>query len=305
MQGSLFQQGASPTLRMVFCVIACLALMTVDNRYNHLEGVRRGIDYAITPVRYVINAPFVFLGWSNQKLSLHSTLMLQNEQLRDENISLRTRQQKLEILEQENQRLRELLGSSSTVTERSLVAELLTVSLDPYSQQVNLNKGLVNEVYQGQPIISAEGVMGQVIHVSDHSSVALLISDAKHDIPVQSNRSGLRTIARGTGNPDSLELLYIPNSADLQVGDLMISSGLGNRFPRNYPVAVVTAITNEPGSSFATVSAKPTAKLDRTSELLLIWPSVVSKVTTKGDAADGEATETGSEATAEDARDGE
>ncbi len=273
MQGTLFQQGASPTLRMIFCVIACLALMTIDNRHHHLEGVRRSIDYVITPVRYVINAPFVFLGWSQHKLSLHSTLMAENARLKKENFSLHTRQQKLDILQQENQRLRELLGSSSHITERSLVAELLNVALNPYSQQISLNKGLHDDVYVGQPIISADGVMGQVIHVSEYSSIALLISDAKHDIPVQSNRSGLRTLARGTGNPDELELLHIPNSADLAVGDLMISSGLGQRFPRNYPVAVVQTITPEPGSPFAKVTAKPTAKLDQTNELLLIWPA--------------------------------
>ena len=280
MQGSLFQQGASPTLRMIFCVIACLTLMTIDNRNNHLEGVRRGIDYAVTPLRYIINAPFVFLGWSNQQLTTHSTLIAENEKLKEENLSLRTRQQTLEIIQQENDRLRGLLGSSSKVTERSLVAELLTVALDPYSQQITINKGLSDEVYDGQPIISSEGIMGQIVHTSDFSSVALLISDAKHDIPVQANRSGLRTIARGTGRPNELELLHIPNSADLKEGDLIISSGLGGRFPRNYPVAIVEKIENQPGQPFASVTATPTAKLDRASEVLLIWPT---RVDTKED----------------------
>ena len=272
MQGTLFQQGASPTLRMIFCVILCLGLMSIDGRNNHLEGVRRGIDFAITPLRYVINAPFALLGWSKQQLNTHSTLIAENTQLRQANLDLQTRQQKLEILQQENQRLRELLGSSEHVTERSLVAELLTVALDPYSQQITINKGVRDEVYTGQPIISAEGIMGQVTHTGEMSSTVLLISDAKHDIPVQSNRSGLRTLARGTGIADELELLHIPNSADLQEGDLMISSSLGGRFPRNYPVAVVTQIKREPGQPFASVKAKPTAKLDQSSEVLLVWP---------------------------------
>lgn len=286
MQGSLFQQGASPTLRMIFCVILCLGLMSVDSRNNHLEGVRRSIDFAITPLRYVINAPFALFGWSNQQLSTHSTLIAENTQLRQANLDLRTRQQKLEILQNENQRLRELLGSSEQVTERSLVAELLTVALDPYSQQITINKGLRDDVYNGQPIISAEGIMGQVTHTSEFSSTVLLISDAKHDIPVQSNRSGLRTLARGTGIADELELLHIPNSADLQEGDLMISSSLGGRFPRNYPVAVVTQIKREPGQPFASVKAKPTAKLDQSSEVLLVWP--IRKQINK--AAEGEVT---------------
>lgn len=272
MQGTLFQQSSSPSLRAIICVALCFGLMVTDSQNHHLEGVRRGIDYLITPVRYVINTPFELMGWSKKKLSLHSTLIDQNNHLRKENLSLRTRQQKLEILEQENQRLRELLGSTSQTTERSLVAELLTVAMEPYSQQVMLNKGTQNNVYIGQPIISAEGVMGQIIHVNPMSSTALLITDAKHDIPVQSNRSGLRTIARGTGNPENLELLHIPNSADIKVGDLMISSGLGARFPRNYPVAVVTDVTPQVTQPFAKVMAQPTAKIDRSNELLLIWP---------------------------------
>jgi len=272
MQGSLFQQGASPTLRMIFCVILCLGLMSVDSRNNHLEGLRRGIDFAITPLRYAINAPFALFSWGNQQLSTHNTLINENTTLRQANLDLLTRQQKLEILQRENLRLRELLGSSQQVTERSLVAELLTVALDPYSQQITINKGLRDEVYAGQPIISAEGIMGQVTHTGELSSTVLLISDAKHDIPVQSNRSGLRTLARGTGIANELELLHIPNSADLQEGDLMISSSLGGRFPRNYPVAVVTQIKRKPGQPFAKVTAKPTAKLDQSSEVLLIWP---------------------------------
>jgi rod shape-determining protein MreC len=246
--------------------------MSVDSRNNHLEGLRRGIDFAITPLRYAINAPFALFSWGNQQLSTHNTLINENTTLRQANLDLLTRQQKLEILQRENLRLRELLGSSQQVTERSLVAELLTVALDPYSQQITINKGLRDEVYAGQPIISAEGIMGQVTHTGELSSTVLLISDAKHDIPVQSNRSGLRTLARGTGIANELELLHIPNSADLQEGDLMISSSLGGRFPRNYPVAVVTQIKRKPGQPFAKVTAKPTAKLDQSSEVLLIWP---------------------------------
>ena len=272
MQDSLFQQGSSPTLRMVFCIILCLILMNIDSRSNHLEGMRRHIDFAITPLRYIINTPFALFNWSNQQLSTHNTLITKNIQLHQANLNLRTRQQKLKILQYENQRLRKLLGSSHQVTERSLIAELLTVALDPYSQKITINKGLRDDVYTGQPIISSKGIMGQVIHTSELSSIVLLISDARHDIPVQSNRSGLRTLVRGTGIANELELLHIPNNADLKKGDLMISSSLGGRFPRNYPVAIVTQIKHEPGQPFAKVTAKPTAKLDQSNEVLLVWP---------------------------------
>lgn len=259
---------------MMVCLVICLGLMWTDASRDHLKGVRRTIDYAVTPLRYVINAPFAFLNWTGGQLRSHNALIEENERLGQENFALRTRQQRLLILEQENQRLRQLLGSSSRVSERSLVAELLTVALDPYRQQIMINKGRHHEVYDGQPIISAMGIMGQVVHSGEFSSMALLISDPSHSIPVQSNRSGLRTIAQGTGKPDELELLHIPNSADIEVGDLMISTGLGGRFPSNYPVAYVTKIERNPGQPFASVFATPTAALDKASEVLLIWPQL-------------------------------
>lgn len=258
---------------MLICLIFCVALMVFDRRYQHLQGMRQVVDTVLTPLRLAVNLPFSSFDWMLQHLQSREHLVAENITLRTENFALRTRQQRLEVVERENQRLHSLLGSTAQMAERSLVAKLLTVALEPYSQQITLDKGSFQNVYVGQPIISMRGIMGQVIAVSGFTSTALLITDAKHDIPVQSNRSGLRTIARGTGRPNELELLHIPNNADLKVGDLVISSGFGGRFPRNYPVATVTSITKNPSMPFATVMAEPTARVDRASEVLLLWHS--------------------------------
>lgn len=257
---------------MFILLCVCIGLMITDSQYDQLNGVRRVINTAVTPLRYAVNAPFQLYNWCDEWLTSHNNLIADNRALSTENFELRTRQQRLDIIKQENQRLHALLNSSQKVTKRSIVAKLMKVALQPYAQQITLDKGLTDDVYIGQSVIGSNGIMGQIIHTSDFTSTALLITDGKHDIPVQSNRSGFRTIARGTGKSNELELLHVPSNADILIGDLMISSGFGGRFPRNYPVARVTDIQLDPSQPFATITATPTAKIDRASEVLLIWP---------------------------------
>jgi len=184
--------------------------------------------------------------------------------------------QKLAALEVENIRLRELLDSSFEVGEKVLIAELMSVNLDPYKHQVVINKGELHDVYPGQPLVDADGVMGQIVHAGPYSSTAILITDTSHAIPVQVNRNGLRTIALGSGSINRLELPYIPNSADIRPGDLLTTSGLGGRFPPGYPVATVETVEHDPGSAFASVNATPLAHLNSSREVLLVWPSPVA-----------------------------
>jgi len=164
-----------------------------------------------------------------------------------------------------------MLSARPKLGELVLVAEILEIDLDPFKQQVILNKGAAKDVYVGQPIIDAWGVMGQVTHLGERSSTALLISDPSHAIPVQVIRSGLRSTAFGTGNSQLLELRYIPHNADLEVGDQIFTSGLGGRFPPNYPVGRIVSIERPAGESFASVIAEPMAHLDRSREVLLVW----------------------------------
>jgi len=177
----------------------------------------------------------------------------------------------MDALEAENMRMRNLLDSSFKIGDRVLIAELVAVDLDPYRQQVLINKGTSSGVYEGQPVLDANAVMGQVTHVNPLTATVLLITDARHALPVQVNRNGLRTVALGTGRINVLELPHLPNNADISVGDLLITSGLGGHFPPGYPVAEVTSVVREPGQPFAVVEARPMAHLDRTREALLVW----------------------------------
>ena len=277
MQGSLFQRNSSLTLRLFFCLVICCVLMWVDHRYTHLQAVRHSIDYVVSPLRYMTNLPFAAWDWTSNQFRSHQALLAENERLTEENLALTSRQQKMDVIQRKNQRLRKLLGTAQSIEEHTIVAELVRVALDPFKQQVTLNRGTNDCAYSGQPVLGAEGIMGQIVHTGPFTSTALLLTDSSHAIPVQSNRTGLRTIAQGTGHVDQLELLHIPNNADIELGDLVISSGLAQRFPAAYPVAYITDIQRDPGQPFAKVMATPTAALDRINEVLIMWPSHFGK----------------------------
>lgn len=268
----LFLQGPSVTLRAILLVAVSIVVMVADHRWQHLETVRGNIEtYLIYPLRYTINLPSQFIQWSDESLTTRQDLLAEKHRLEEQQLRARVNLQKLSVLEKENARLREMLSAQIKVGEMVLVAEILSIDLDPYKQQVILNKGRKNEVYIGQSIIDAHGVMGQIIHLGEYSSTALLVSDPSHAIPVQVNRSGLRSTAFGTGNSQLLELRYIPHNADLKIGDQIFSSGLGGRFPPNYPVGRIVSIERPAGESFSTVLAEPVAHLDRSREVLLVW----------------------------------
>jgi rod shape-determining protein MreC len=224
----------------------------------------------VYPLQALLNLPNNAGTWFREALSTRRQLQEENASLRTQQLMLRSRLQKLEALEAENLRLRELLGSSFQLGERVLVAELMSVNLDPYKHLVALNKGDLEDVYPGQAVLDESGVMGQVIHVGPLTSSVMLITDPDHAIPVLVNRTGLRTVALGTGAINQLDLPHIPVTADIRPGDLLVSSGLGGRFPPGYPVAVVETVVQDPGQAFSRVTATPRARLDRSREVLLV-----------------------------------
>jgi len=261
----------------VVLVIFSLLMMALDHRQNHLEGIRSGLSLLIYPLQYVINLPVAASHWVGDSFSSRETLLEENNRLKLQQTLFKARLQKLQSLKAENQRLRELLQSSKKISERVLIGELLAVNLEPFTRQIVINKGSRNDVYLGQPLMDAEGAMGQIVHLGPFSSTAMLITDANHAIPVQVNRNGLRAIALGTGAPDKLDIPYLPISADIVEGDLLTTSGLGGRFPAGYPVAVVTRIVKDPTLPYAIISAMPTARLEQAREVLLIWPTTQHK----------------------------
>jgi rod shape-determining protein MreC len=263
-------------MRAGLFVLISILFMTVDHRERHLESIRAGLSIALFPLHYLVALPAVVGNWASEALATRTHLVGENSRLRTEHLLLEARLQKYAALESENIRLRDLLQSSVNVAERVLIAELLAVDFDPFKRQVLLNKGTESGVFEGHPLIDANGVMGQVMHVTPFSSTAILLTDPSHALPVQVNRNGLRAIALGIGEPDLLELPHIPNSADIRVGDLLVTSGLDRRFPPGYPAAMVTIVEKDSTLPYARVQARPTADLERIREALLVWPNTAA-----------------------------
>ncbi len=268
-------------------VVVSLVLMTVDHRQHHLESVRAALSLVISPIQYVMGLPIDAGHWLGDLLASRQSLEEENARLHDKELLQSARLQKMAALEAENARLRALLDSSFKVGERVLVAELLEVDLDPFSQEIVINKGSQDGVVVGQSIVDAEGVMGQVVHVAPFTSTAMLITDPSHAVPVAVNRNGLRAIAMGTGAAGRLDIPNLPLNADIKAGDLLVTSGLGGRFPPGYPVAVVKKIERNPGQPFADVTAIPTAHLEQSREVLLVWRSASQPGQRRCDPASG------------------
>jgi len=204
-------------------------------------------------------------------LRSRASLQEESERLRQENLLLQGRSHQMASLQADNTRLRALLNSTALLRDDVLVAELIGVSPDPVRHQVVLNKGEKDSVFVGQPLIDADGLMGQVVEVNALTSRVLLITDATHSIPVQINRNGVRAIAEGTGVLGTLEVSHVAATTDIREGDLLVTSGLGGRFPVGYPVAEVTVVERDPGQPFARIFAHPSAALDRSRHVLLVF----------------------------------
>ena len=246
--------------------------MAVDHHQGHLKIVRSALSTIVYPLQYVVNLPVQATGWISNSLVTRESLLDENARLKQEQLLLSSKLQRYEILESENRRLRELLESSFRLNDKVLVAELIEVDLQPFRRQIVINKGKREGAYDGQPIVDASGIMGQIVFAGPFNSTVLLITDPNHALPVQVNRNGLRAIAVGSGQNDSLFLEHLPNNADIRIGDLIISSGLGRRFPAGYPVGEIEKITLDPGESFAKVTIKPSAQLSQSREVLMVWP---------------------------------
>jgi len=251
-------------------------LMVMDHKYRNLETVRATLSMVIYPIQMLVEVPSTVSDWFSESLATRRHLQEENDSLRTKLFMQKVQMQKLSALEAENIRLRELLDSSFEVGEKVLIAELLSVNLDPYQHQILINKGQLDGIYPGQPLLDADGVFGQIVHAGPYTSTAVLITDTSHAIPIQVNRNGLRTIALGSGTINRLDLPYIPNNADVKAGDLLVTSGLGGHFPPGYPVAVVSAVQHDPGRTFSRVAATPLAHLNRSREVLLVWPGKTS-----------------------------
>lgn len=247
--------------------------MFLDYRYEQFRNVRSHMSMIVYPIQKIVDSPLAFMRNFGGMLATQKYLFAENQRLKQEQLLFEGRLQKLSALERENEHLRELLQSGSKLAEDMFIANIINIDPDPFTHQVILNKGLSSGVFEGQTLIDANGLMGSIIGVNDFESRAMLITDASFAVPVENVRNGLRAIAVGTGSAN-LELRHVPKSLDISSGDMLITSGLGGRFPVGFPVGKVIEVKKDRGKPFATIIVAPSAKLDRGGHILLIRKGV-------------------------------
>ena len=258
-------------VRCVLYSLLALGLIIVDKRYDHLGKIRRLLSVVAYPVQIAVASPFEGWDWFRESVTTRDVLRAEKTKLEAELRLARFRLQRYEALEAESQRLRGLRENTAGVAERFVIGDVMNVDLDAFRERVLVDKGGRDGVYVGQAVLDAGGVFGQVAQVGQLTAEVILLSDAAHAIPVQVNRNGLRTIAVGTGDMGRLKLPYLPTSADVLAGDLLVTSGLGGGFPAGYPVGTVAEVKRDPAASLADVEVKPAAALDRSRELMFVW----------------------------------
>ena len=268
---SIFVQGPYLLYRLLLVVLISLVLIFVDVRFKYLDPVRSAISSALTPIHWLSDLPISLREGVSTTFVSRESMQEEISLLKSRLLVLERKAQKLASTTAELNRLRELLNASRVVDDGVVVTEMVGVSPDPDNQYILINKGAGDGVYEGQAVLDSQGLMGQVVEVSEYTSRVLLISDSRHAVPVQVNRNGVRAIAYGVGSLGYLELGNVPNTSDIEVGDLLVSSGLGGRFPQGYPVARVTQIEQFDGRSFANVTVVPEAELNRSRLLLLVF----------------------------------
>ncbi|ODJ20731.1 rod shape-determining protein MreC [Serratia sp. ISTD04] len=267
----IFSRGPSLQLRLFLAVIAAIGLIVADSRLGTFVKIRNYMDTAVSPFYFLANGPRKVLDSVSETQATRQQLELENRALRQELLLKNSDILLLGQFKQENARLRELLGSPLRQDEHKMVTQVISTGSDPYSDQVVIDKGSDNGVYEGQPVISDKGVVGQVVAVAKVTSRVLLICDASHALPIQVLRNDIRVIAAGSGCADDLQLEHLPNNTDIRVGDVLVTSGLGGRFPEGYPVAVVSSVKVDNQRAYTVIQARPTAGLQRLRYLLLLW----------------------------------
>ncbi|QOL26757.1 rod shape-determining protein MreC [Thalassotalea sp. LPB0316] len=273
----IFKHGPSAQHRLVLVLCCSMLLIFFDHKLQSFDSVRGYLQSMVSPLQYIANAPKQMMNWAVENLATRKQLIKENQQFKSQQLLFNEQAIQLDILRRENSRLRSLLASPVRPQVKKMVAEILAVDTDPYSHQILINKGLNDDVYEGQPVIDDLGVVGQVLHAGATNSRILLISDVSHAIPLRIKRNGVRLIASGSGNIRRLIVNHVAHSTDIEEGDILVTSGLGGKFPEGYPVAQVTYVQKDETRAFAQVIAEPIAQIDRLRYMLLLWPEPVEE----------------------------
>jgi rod shape-determining protein MreC len=267
---TLFAEGAVSTLRLIVYLAFAVTLMVLDHRRNYLESMRHAAGMVVEPVYRLASLPARLARATRTAVVTQDQLATENRELREQLLLAQARLNRLDALVAQNERLKNLLDAQKNLGLSVQFARLINVDLDPSRHRIVLDIGANQGCTVGQPVIDAHGVMGQIVEVLPNTSIAMLISDATHAIPVVVERTGLRTIAYGSGEIDRLQLPNIPISADVRVGDKLLTSGLGGRFPAGFPVGEIRKVSPDRSGMFTAAEAQPAAALDRSAEVLLL-----------------------------------
>jgi len=265
----IFRNGPSRLLFMLL-ILAALILIALDLNSQKFREGRNYVNLIITPLQWLVDMPARLADNVSDVVVSRSSLVAENNRLRTEALVLEQRVLQNAALTAENRRLRALLNARSRVESEVRLAELVGVNPNPFRHEILTNLGSEDGITTGQPALDAGGVMGQVISVAPLISRVMLITDSRAAVPVETVRTGFRSVLLGNGNPESLELDFVPATTDIRVGDLLVTSGLGGRFPEGYPIAEVSEVTRDPGRPFLVIRAVPTARLDKSRHLLLL-----------------------------------
>jgi rod shape-determining protein MreC len=264
----------SPLFKFLILEFICLTLMIADKNHQVAQPIRNTLSLAVIPLIKVIEWPQQLYQMTQLALSRQAQLIDENNQLKAQLIDAQLNVQQNISLVAENQRLRNMLNATTTSPLTTSVAFVSNINQLQKKQHIVIDQGESQGIYQGQAVLNLEGVIGQVDVLGQEYSHVILITDSAHALPVEILRTGLRTIAYG--NDSEITLTEIPTSSDIQIGDVVVTSGFGNRFPRGLKVAEINAVSVSADRTFQTALAKPYAEFNRLTEVFLVWPTTVS-----------------------------
>lgn len=266
-----FKRGPAPLALLTFYLALSVALFSVDYRFRSLDLIRQSISLLVDPVQRVAQTPGSLVDYAQTYLEGLQSLIAENNALKHQQLNTAPDLQRLAQLESENERLRKLLGVKEREKAQGKVAQILYTARDPFTRRVIVDKGQQFEIAPGQPAIDEAGVVGQVTRVFPFASEVTLITDKDQAVPVQVVRTGHRSVVFGLGN-GQLELRYMPANADVQEGDMLVTSGLDGVYLPGFPVARVVQIERDSAYSFARIFCTPVAGVENFGELMILDP---------------------------------
>ncbi len=260
--------------RLIFLIILSCLLMYQDSQDGYTKTLRTYLSVLAYPITYVSNLPKNSIEGLRISLSDRSSIIDQNKKLKEENIQLKSDLQRVYKLDAENKRLYELLGSYPDRQRNFLFADIIASSSVPDRHQITINKGSDDGINVGDAVADPDGIIGHVIRDQFFSSEILLISDLEHAIPIEIINTGERAIAYGTGDINRLEIRSIQQNTKAQKGDVVVTSGLGGRYPEGFPIGEISGINRTEGENFLTINLSPFADLKIINEIWVIQTEV-------------------------------